>query len=89
MTLAWLCLSAFVGTYQGGRGGTEFEAVVALAEGKLKLTGRGQTVTLAPFSKTEFRAVEQSSSTVEFKMDGGKVTGFVLDPGAQAYTRKP
>lgn len=82
-------LAAYAGTYQGGRSGNEFEAIVTVAEGKLKLAVRGQTLTLAAFSKTEFRAAEQEVVTVAFKVENGKATGLTIDPGSQIFTRKP
>ena len=81
-------LGKFAAIYQGGRGGTEFEAIIAANEGKLKVSLRGQNLTFVPYSQTEFRCVEQNTSTIEFKMTGKDVTGFVLDPGGQAFTRK-
>jgi len=60
-----------------------------VADGKLKVSLGGQTMTFVPYGKTEFRCVEQNSVTVGFKVGNGKTTGFVLDPGALAFTRKP
>ncbi len=81
-------LGHYAAIYQGGRGGTEFEAIVAANEGKLKVSMAGQNLTFVPYSQTEFRCVEQNTVTIEFKMTGKDVTGFVLDPGSQAFTRK-
>ena len=82
-------LASYAGAYQGGRAGNEFEATVAVADGKLKLSVRGQTLTLAAFSKTEFRAAEQDVVTVAFRVENGKAVGLTIDPGNQVFTRKP
>ncbi len=89
ITLDEASLAAFVGTYLGGRGGTEFETVVTLVDGKLKYGMQGRAFTMAPFSKTEFRLVEENSQTVEFNMTDGKATGFVFSPQGLVFTRKP
>jgi len=88
ITLSDDVLGKFAAIYQGGRGGTEFEAIVAANEGKLKVSLRGQNLTFVPYSQMEFRCVEQNTVTIEFKMTGKDVTGFVLDPGSQTFTRK-
>lgn len=82
-------LAAYAGTYLGGRSGSEFEAIVTVADSKLKLALRGQTLTLAAFSKTEFRAAEQEVVTATFKVESGKAVSFTVDPGNQIFTRKP
>jgi len=88
ITLDDATLGRYAALYQGGRGGTEFEASVSSAEGKLKVSLQGQNLSFVPYSTTEFRCVERDVMTLEFKMTGNDVTGFVLDPGGQVFTRK-
>jgi hypothetical protein len=81
-------LQSYTGVYLGGRGGTETEVTVFLEDGKLK--GRfGNTIhTLNATSKTEFRFAEQDTTSIEFQLQDGKVAGFLIQPGAQQFTRK-
>jgi hypothetical protein len=81
-------LQSYAGTYMGGRGGTEFEVNMTIDNGKLKGKFGNTTYTLNPTSKTEFRMAEQETMNLEFQTKDGKVTGFLLQPGAQQFTRK-
>jgi hypothetical protein len=82
-------LAAYAGVYLGGRGGNEFEATVTVADGKLKLSLRGQTLTLSAFARNEFRAAEQETVTVAFRLENGRAVSLTIDPGNQEFTRKP
>lgn len=76
-------LAAYAGRYLGGRGGTEMEINVRLAEGKLSLLTGGNTLTLAAVSPTLFRGVEFDQVEIEFVSKEGAVTGMNLLQGGQ------
>lgn len=81
-------LASYAGKYQGGRGGTEFDFLLAVVDGKLALTAP-QKMTFAAVDKTHFRGVEQESVEVEFVLADGKVMGANFgNPGGKLELKK-
>ncbi len=72
-------LQGYVGTYTGGRGGTEFEMTFTVKGATLSGVFSGQpALTYAPSDKTHFHSVEFQGINLEFT-DGG----FKLKQGGQ------
>lgn len=81
-------LARYAGKYQGGRGGTEFDYILAVVDGKLAVTSP-RSLTLVPISQTRFRTEDNSPVEVEFVMADGKVTSATFGPaGAQKIELK-
>lgn len=67
-------LQAYVGTYSGGRGGTEFEMTFTVKGNALSGVFSGQpALTYAPSDKTHFHSVEFEGINLEFSDDGFKL----------------
>ena len=67
-------LQSYVGTYTGGRGGTEFEMAFTLKGSALSGVFSGQpALTYAPSDKTHFHSVEFEGINLEFSSDGFKL----------------
>lgn len=67
-------LQGYVGTYTGGRGGTEFEMVFTVKGAALSGIFTGQpALTYAPSDKTHFHSVEFEGINLEFSSDGFKL----------------
>jgi ABC-type Na+ transport system ATPase subunit NatA len=81
-------LSRYAGRYQGGRGGTEMEVSFQVKDGKL-VGDFGRSLTFAAVDKTRFRGIEFEGIEVHFKVEDGRVTGFILLRGGDAtdFTR--
>jgi hypothetical protein len=72
-------LATYVGTYTGGRGGTEFEMIFTVKGSTLSGIFSGQPpLTYAPSDKTHFHSVEFEGINLEFTADG-----FTLKQGSQ------
>jgi hypothetical protein len=72
-------LQAYVGTYTGGRGGTEFEMIFTVKDKALSGAMVGQpALTYAPSDKTHFHSVEFEGINLEFASKG-----FTLRQGGQ------
>ncbi len=75
-------LATFTGRYQGGRGGTEMEFVVALKDGKLTLSNpqEGKPFTLIPSGASRFTMTEMGGADIEFKTDAMEISrqGFTM-----------
>ena len=72
-------LQNYVGTYTGGRGGTEFEMAFTVKGSALSGVFSGQpALTYAPSDKTHFHSVEFEGINLEFGGDG-----FTLKQGGQ------
>ena len=67
-------LQSYVGTYTGGRGGTEFEMTFTVKGSTLSGVFSGQpALTYAPSDKTHFHSVEFEGIGLEFAGDGFKL----------------
>lgn len=67
-------LQSYVGTYTGGRGGTEFEMTFTVKGPALSGVFSGQpALTYAPSDKTHFHSVEFEGINLEFSSDGFKL----------------
>ena len=67
-------LQSYVGTYTGGRGGTEFEMAFTVKGSALSGIFSGQPpLTYAPSDKTHFHSVEFEGINLEFTADGFKL----------------
>jgi hypothetical protein len=67
-------LQGYVGTYSGGRGGTEFEMIFTVKGSALSGVFSGQpALTYAPSDKTHFHSVEFEGINLEFTDDGFKL----------------
>jgi ankyrin repeat protein len=67
-------LQSYVGTYTGGRGGTEFEMIFTVKGPALSGLFSGQPpLTYAPSDKTHFHSVEFEGINLEFSSDGFKL----------------
>jgi hypothetical protein len=67
-------LASYIGTYTGGRGGTEFEMVFTVKGSALSgiFTGQG-AITYAASDKTHFHSVEFEGINLEFSSEGFKL----------------
>lgn len=67
-------LQGYVGTYTGGRGGTEFEMTFTVKGSTLSGVFSGQpALTYAPSDRTHFHSVEFEGINLEFTADGFKL----------------
>ena len=67
-------LQGYAGAYTGGRGGTEFEMMLAVKGSALSGAMGGQpALTFAPSDKTHFHSVEFEGINLEFASDGFKM----------------
>jgi hypothetical protein len=67
-------LAGYVGTYTGGRGGTEFEMIFTVKGATLSGIFSGQPpLTYAPSDKTHFHSVEFQGINLEFSDEGFKL----------------
>jgi ankyrin repeat protein len=67
-------LQGYVGTYTGGRGGTEFEMTFTVKGATLSGIFSGQpALTYAPSDQTHFHSVEFEGINLEFTADGFKL----------------
>jgi hypothetical protein len=67
-------LQGYVGTFTGGRGGTEFEMTFTVKGSTLSGVFSGQpALTYAPSDKTHFHSVEFEGINLEFSSDGFKL----------------
>jgi hypothetical protein len=67
-------LQSYMGTYTGGRGGTEFEMAFTVKGSTLSGVFSGQgALTYAPSDKTHFHSVEFEGINLEFTSDGFKL----------------
>jgi hypothetical protein len=67
-------LQGYLGTYSGGRGGTEFEMAFTVKGSTLSGVFSGQpALTYAPSDKTHFHSVEFEGINLEFTSDGFKL----------------
>lgn len=77
-------LAGYVGTYQGGRGGTEMEMSIVVKGQNLSGAITGQpALTYAPSDKTHFHSVEMQGVTLEFTGEG-----FTLSQGGMTLPFK-
>lgn len=75
-------LANYAGTYQGGRGGSEFEMTLTVKNGNLSGTLPGQgALTYIPTTRTHFQSVEVDGINLDFGPETGAAANFRLSQG--------
>jgi ankyrin repeat protein len=78
-------LALYAGTYGSG----ESAAVVSTGPNGLSVTANGRTLPLVALTATRFRPAEFDGVHLEFKVEGGKVTGMTKrEPGSAEWAAR-